>query len=46
MKHAHTRQRMTNNNNNNKRKKKKFDTYDNPDLLSYATTVILKFKLK
>ena len=43
MKHAHTRQRMTNNNNNNKRKQ---NTSDNPGLLSYATTVILKFKLK
>ena len=33
-----TRQRMTNNNN-------KFDTSNNPGLLSYATTVILKFEL-
>ena len=46
MKHTHSRQRMTNNNNNNKRKKKKNDTFDNPGLLSYATTVISKFKLK
>ena len=27
-------------------KENKFDTYDNPGLLSYATTIILKFKLK
>ena len=44
MKHAHKRQRMTNNNNN--KKENKFDTSDNTGLLSYATTVILKFKLK
>ena len=44
MKHAHTRQRMTNSNNN--KKENKFDTSDNPGLLSYATTVVLKFKLK
>ena len=44
MQHAHSWQRMTNNDNNNKRNK--FDTSDNPGLLSYATTVILKFKLK
>ena len=36
---------MTNNNNNNK-KKNKFDTSNNLDLLSYTTTVTLKFKLK
>ena len=48
MKHAHTRQRMTNNNknNNNKKKKNEFDASDNPGLLSYATTVILKIKVK
>ena len=44
MKHAHTRQKMTNNNNNIK--ENKFDTSEDPGLLSYATTVILKFKLK
>ena len=44
MKHAHTRQRMANNNNNNKRKLVGYP--DNPCLLSYATTVILNFKLK
>ena len=44
MKHANSWQRMTNNNNNNKRKQ--VDTSDNPGLLSYATAVILKFKLK
>ena len=27
-------------------KENKFDTFDNPGLLSYATTVILDFKLK
>ena len=43
MKHAHTRQRMTNNSNNNNRKQ--FDTPGNPHLLSDATTVVLKFKL-
>ena len=42
MKHTHTRQRMSNDNNDNKKK----DTSDNPGLLSYATTVIMKFKLK
>ena len=42
MKPAHTRQRMANNNNNNER----FDTSNNPCLLSYATTVTLKFNLK
>ena len=45
MKHAHTRQRMTNNNNNNK-EENKLDTSDNPGLLSYATTIVFKFKLK
>ena len=44
MKHADSWQIMANDNNNNK--KTKFDTSDNPGLLSYATTVILKFKLK
>ena len=44
MKHSHTRQRITNNNNNYE-KKNKFDTSDNPGLLSYAITVTLKFKL-
>ena len=42
MKHAHSWRRMTNN--NNEIKENKFDTSDNPGLLSYATTVILKFK--
>ena len=45
MKRAHTKQRMTNNNNKNK-KKNKFDTSDNHGLLSYTTTVSLKFKLR
>ena len=44
MKHAHTRQRMTNNNNN--KKENKFNASDNPGLHSYAATVILKCKLK
>ena len=44
MKHAPSRQRMTNN--NKTIKENKFDTSDNPGLLFYATTVILKFKLK
>ena len=44
MKLAHTRQRMTNNNNNNL--KKKFDTSEYHVLISYATTVTLKFEIK
>ena len=45
MKRVHTRQKMTNNN-NNKKKENTFDTSDNPGLLSYATSVTSKFKLK
>ena len=45
MKRAYTRQRMTNDN-NNKNLIKKFNTSENPSLLSYATTITLKFKLK
>ena len=44
MKHAHTRQRITII--IITMKENKFDTSDNPSLLSYATTVTLKFKLK
>ena len=44
MKHANTRQRMTII--ITTIKENKYDTYDNPGRLSYATTVILKFKLK
>ena len=42
MKRARTRKRMTNNNNNNKRNK--FDTSDNPSLLSYATTACIEIQ--
>ena len=44
MKHAHTRQTMTNN--ITTIKENKFDTSNYAGLLSYATTVSLKFKLK
>ena len=44
MKHTHTRQRMTNNRITTITENK-FDTSDNPGLLSYATTIILKIKL-
>ena len=44
MKRAFTRQRMSIKNNNNKRNK--FDTSENSGLLSYPTTVTLKFKSK